>query len=119
PALPSREAGALQQLLGPLTLNNNVEALSVFDRSGQEILTLVHEQVISSGTDFSHFDLVAKVITGQSDVLGDKFSGLIKTAHGSYLFTSAPVRDESGQIVGGLMVGTRLETFLAELKSEA
>jgi signal transduction histidine kinase len=119
PALQSRDAGALQRLLGPLTLNNNVEALSVFDRSGQEILTLVHEQVISSGTNFSHFDLVAKVITGQSDGLGDKFSGLIKTAHGSYLFTSAPIRDESGQIVGGLMVGTRLETFLAELKSEA
>lgn len=119
PALQNRDAVALQSLLGPLTLNNNVEALSIFDRAGQEIVTLVHEQAISSGADFSHFDLVAKVIHGQSDALGDKFSGLIKTAHGSYLFTSAPVRDESGHIVGGLMVGTRLETFLAELKSEA
>jgi len=119
PALHSRDAVTLQSLLGPLTLNNNVEALSIFDHAGREIVTLVHEQVISSGTDFSQFDLVAKVINGHSDALGDKFSGLIKTAHGSYLFTSAPVRDESGQLVGGLMVGTRLETFLAELKSEA
>lgn len=119
PALEHGDALTLQSLLGPLALNNNVEAFSAFDRSGHEIFTRVHEQVISRGTDFSQFDLVAKVIHGQSDELGDKFSGLIKTAHGAYLFTSAPVQDEAGHLVGGLMVGTRLETFLAELKSEA
>jgi len=121
PALQSGDAGALHRLLGPLALNNSLEALSLFDRSGHEIITLVlpGDQVISRGTDFSQLALVAKVIHGQSDELGDKFSGLVKTAHGSYLFTSAPVRDAAGQLVGGLMVGTRLETFLTELKSEA
>jgi len=122
-ALASRDVQTLQDLLSPLAQNNNVEIVTTVDLEGREIFTLAlgpdgRPRVISQGADFSQTDLVTKVRQGQSDHLGDKFVGLLTTASGAYLVTSAPVRDQA-RLVGVLMIGTRLETLLAELKSQA
>ena len=122
-ALASRDVQTLQDLLSPLAQNNNVEIVTTVDLEGREIFTLARgpdgsPRLVSQGADFSQLDLVTKVRQGQSDRQGDKFVGLLTAAGGAYLVTSAPVRDQS-RLVGVMMIGTRLETLLAELKSQS
>lgn len=123
-ALEDHDTSALQTLLWPLILNNGVEAVTAVDASGAELLTLARnvesgEYSVSAGGDFSQVALASKVLSGQVDATGDKFAGLLRSELGPYLFTSAPVRAPDGQLVGALLIGTRLETLLAELKSQA
>jgi len=123
-AMEDRDGTALQTLLWPLVLNNDVEAVTAVDVAGRELMTLARnvqsgQYSISSGADFSQIDLAAKILSGQVDAEGDKFAGLLRTGLSPYLFTSAPVRASDGQLVGVLMIGTRLETLLADLKSQA
>lgn len=124
PALASRDADRLQTLLSPLALNSKVELVTAVDLAGQEVLTLAFvpssaQYVRSQGQDFAAFLPVQNVLNGVVDEKGDKFVGLLESAQGLALFTSAPVVDSSGDLVGVLLVGTHLPTLLAEAKSEA
>jgi signal transduction histidine kinase len=123
-AMVNRDSAALRELLLPLALNNHIEVFTAIDPQGREILTLAREPesnqyASSEGVDFSGYDLVANILREQQDEIGDKFIGLLSTARGPYLFTSAPVRDASGQLVGALMIGTPLNTILGDLKTQA
>ena len=123
PALAQRDADALQKLLLPLALNNSSEVITVIDLNGREVLTLAYDpqtkQYLSStGADFSVVDLATNVLQGKTDVTGDKFAGLLSTPQGPYLFTSAPVRDTNNAVVGAILIGTRLSTLLADLKTQ-
>jgi signal transduction histidine kinase len=124
PALARQDAAQLQALLMPLAFNSRLEAITAIDLAGQEVLTLAYDPqtqqyIASQGTDFSRFDLVTTTLEGKTDATGDKFAGLLSTAQGPYLFTSAPVRDANNQIVGSLLIGTRLSTLLSDLKTQA
>ena len=123
-ALAQRNATDLQNRLLPLVLNSHIEAVTAVDAGGQELLTLAYDPAIkqyvsSSGTDFSKVELVTTALRGQADAVGDKFAGLLTTAQGSYLFTSAPVRDANEQIVGALLIGTRLSTLVSDLQTQS
>jgi signal transduction histidine kinase len=123
-AIVDRDADRLQEMLWPIALNNQIEAISVLDLLGQEIMTLAFEPetsqyLVSSGYDFSGFAMVVKGLAGAIDDLGDKYADLMVTSFGPYLFTNAPVRDDTGKIIGLLLVGTRLESLLGDLKSQS
>jgi signal transduction histidine kinase len=122
-ALAKGDVTALQGRMIPLAFNYKVEAITAINLQGQALLTLVRDPATgqyaaSPGGDFSQYPLVTRVLQGQTDPQGDKFVGLLDTPQGLYLFTSAPVRDLSGQLVGVMLVGTRLETLLRELKEQ-
>lgn len=123
-AIAGGEVDKARDLLWPLVLNNRIEALAIIDRDGKEMLTLVldpqtNEYLSSRGKDFSGIPLVRNILQRQSDNLGDKYADLLSTTLGPLLFTSAPVRDSGDQLVGVLLVGSRLETLLAGLKTQA
>ncbi len=123
-ALARRDADAARDLLWPLVLNNKVEALSIVDLEGKELITLMkdpgsNEYFTSREANFSSYALVRSVIEGKADPTGDKFCELLPTAFGPYLFSSAPVRDSNGQLVGILMVGSRLQSLLTSIKAQA
>ncbi|MGH2621593.1 MAG: sensor histidine kinase [Anaerolineales bacterium] len=123
-ALVARDAQALKDLLFPLALNNDIQAITVIDLNGTEVITLAKhpvsgEYITSEAGDFSQFSIVAEILANQQDGLGDKYAGLLVTSFGPYLFTSAPVRDSGGQLLGVLLAGTRLESLLAEVKSQS
>lgn len=123
-ALAQGNTAELQNRLLPLVLNSHTEAVTGLDQNGQEVLTLaydpqIQQYVTSRGTDFSNVELAANAIGGRTDAAGDKFAGLLSTVQGPYLFTSAPVRDANEQIVGALLIGSRLQTLLADLKAQA
>jgi signal transduction histidine kinase len=123
PALAQRDAATLQNLLLPLALNNHSEVITTIDREGREVLTLAYDPktkqyLSSSDADFSKVDLVKAILQGETDATGDKYAGLLATPQGPYLFTSAPVRTASDEIVGVMLIGTRLSTLLADLKAQ-
>jgi signal transduction histidine kinase len=123
PALSSEDEAALQEALFPLVLNNGLQSLSAASRDGLELLSLVQDPatgdyLISRGADLSDLDVLARPLRGEKDELGDKFAALVSTIYGPFLFTAGPVRDDSGKILGALMVGTRLESLAAEIKSQ-
>jgi signal transduction histidine kinase len=119
-----KDSEGLRDVLWPLALNNNIEAVTVVDLEGKEMLTLAEDvssgqYIVSQGGDFSELSIVTRIIDGQVDEFGDKFADILRTTYGPYLFTSAPVRSASGELVGLIMVGTRLETLLDDLKAQA
>ncbi len=123
-ALAQQDASALQARLMALAQNSKVEAVVAVNLQGQAVLTLVRDATTGSysaaeGGDFSHYPLVTDVLNGRVDAVGDKFTGLVDTALGRLLFTSAPVRDSTGKLAGVLMTGTRLTTLVNELKQQA
>lgn len=123
-ALAERNAEELEALLLPLAMNSRTEAVAVVDTNGTEVLTLGRdpgsgEYLRTEGTDFSSEPLVTNVLNGQSDMLGDKFVGLLETNFGPALFTSSAVSDSQGELSGAILVGTRLESLLFNTKPQA
>ncbi len=123
PALSAEDEAALQQALFPLVLNNDVHSLSVVSSQGRELLSLVQDPatadyLISRGADLSLLELLARPLRGEEDPLGDKFAGLASTIYGPYLLTAGPVRGDAGEILGALMIGTRLDSLAADVKSQ-
>jgi signal transduction histidine kinase len=123
-AFSTRDAESLQEILWPLMLNNEVEAVTAVDLQGRELITLSlnsdqDQYSVFKGTDFSEVGIVKRILVEETDELGDKYVGWIETQFGPYFYTSAPVRDESSELVGVLLVGTQVDTFLAELKTQS
>jgi signal transduction histidine kinase len=123
-AVMDKDPDRLQELLWPLAYNNQMDAVTVIDTDSKAVLTMAvdpnsGQYLTSQGDDFSGFRFVTKTLEGQVDELGDKYADILRTTYGAYLFTSAPVRSATGEIIGVLLLGTRLETLLAELKNEA
>jgi two-component system NtrC family sensor kinase len=122
-AFNNREAATLQNTLAPLAAQSGVQVVAAVGLEGQDLLTLyrqpeTNDYAVSAGTDYSGLGLVRSALTGQSDNLGDKYAEIANFPSGAYLLTSAPVRDPSGRLVGVLLVGTRLDALLSNLKAQ-
>jgi two-component system NtrC family sensor kinase len=124
-AVARKDPGVLEGLLLNLMANNRIEALTVIDSSGAEILTLGENPATgqfvrsSAEKDFSDNELVDKALSGAGDEQGDKYVGILATGYGPALFTAAPVYNDHGDVIGAVLVGVRLETLLAEIKTQA
>jgi signal transduction histidine kinase len=123
-ALENSDSVVLQGLLTPEVLNDRIEAVTLVNREGTEVLSLIlnaDEQSVStsSGVDLSKEVLVQNVLAGRQDAQGDKFAGVRTLGGGSYLFASSPVVDEAGNLVGAILIGSRLDHLLATLRDQA
>jgi signal transduction histidine kinase len=123
-AVQSDDIDSLRDLLFPVVVNGDVELMTVVDAAGTEILSLVknpttNDYVESSGGSLSDFDLVQFPLTGYVDEIGDKFSSLEETIYGTYLLTSAPIKLTSIETVGAIIIGTRVDSLVAEIKTRA
>jgi signal transduction histidine kinase len=124
-AVAGRDAQALQDLLWPIVLNNNIDVMSIVGIDGVEVISLARDpqtgQYVGSQRmmDFSSVSLVNNVLAGRADDRGDKFAGFLQTTYGAYLFTSAPIESEGGEILGAILTGTRLDSLLADLKTQS
>ncbi len=123
-AVQADDEAALDTLLGPLVLNDRIEVLTVVDQRGVEEKTFIlnpdnRSYETSRNVDLAQEPLVAQVLSSQADELGDKFAGVRLLGSGAYLFTSAPVRNAAGELVGALLMGTRLDSLLRELGTQS
>jgi signal transduction histidine kinase len=122
-AVANRDAQALQTLLAPLAIEADTQVVAALDPNGLDLVTLFQqpgtgELAASSGADYSQIEPVQRVLAGRTDNLGDKYSGLAAFPSGAYVLTTAPVRASGGGIAGALLIGTRLDYLLAQLKAQ-
>jgi signal transduction histidine kinase len=123
PALAGGDTDQLQAILFPLVLNNRVQSLTVASAQGTELISLIQdpassEYLVSRGADLSQVELLAGPLAGVEDELGDKYAGLLTTIYGPHLFTAGPVRGGAGEVLGALMIGTRLDSLAADIKAQ-
>ena len=124
-AIQRGDTQTLTNLLLPLALNGGTEAVVVLNDEGRQVFGIVRSTTEApfistpARADFSSYDFVQNVLAGSSDEAGDKFVGLVETAEGTYLFTSGPVQDQTGNVIGGLLVGTSVETLARDVKTQA
>jgi signal transduction histidine kinase len=123
-AVESGDLESLRDLLFPVVVNGDIELMTVVDASGIEIISLVknpttNEYVESNGGSLRDYELVQNPLTGYVDEIGDKFTTLEETIYGPYLLTSAPVKLTSIETAGVIIVGTRMDSLVAEIKARA
>jgi signal transduction histidine kinase len=122
-AVSAGDVTALESLLTVKMSNQKIEAVTVFDRNGQVLLTLAENSqtgqfLFSQGFDFTYFEPVRRVLAREADDRGDKFTGVTDTSSGPMLFTVGPVVNGNGDLVGGMAVGTFLKTLVIDTRDQ-
>ncbi|MCB0034453.1 MAG: HAMP domain-containing protein, partial [Anaerolineales bacterium] len=122
-ALVERDIEELEEIIPPLALNNNVDLVSVLDQDGLEVFGWQRSPGSDVGlnttlNDFSTFQDVAFVLSGQTDNLGDKRVVLAELNGQLIVFTVGPV-EVNGEITGAVVVGDYLNDMVNELTSRA
>lgn len=118
-AVAAGDSQTLETLLTVKIKNQRIEAVVVFDKTGQVVMVLAanpqtDQLLYSKGFDFTFFEPVKRVLAGEDDKLGDKFTGVTDTVSGPMLFTVGPVKNASGDLVGGMAIGTYLKTLVVD-----
>lgn len=132
-ALAANNTAGLTQALDPyfrISVQRpgvRVDRLIAFDSAGRSLLDWERARDAASSTrvereprDISALWFVPRILGGQPDALGDKFAGLLDLSDSDtrYLFTVAPV-SKGDQVVGGLIIATRLDTLLQGLSASS
>ncbi|HEX5690497.1 MAG TPA: cache domain-containing protein, partial [Roseiflexaceae bacterium] len=133
-ALAAHQAAGLGLALDPYFRAGNqrpgvrADRLIAFDTTHTALIDWELTQELSGATmrveheprDLGSLWFVPQVLAGQQDQLGDKFAGLIELPGGDtrYLFTVAPIYDDT-HIVGGILIGARLDSILQTLSAES
>ncbi len=123
-AMAARDVEALETLLIPIMINNEVDFVAAVDPAGMEISTWDLDAsgetyIRTQGYDFSQEPLVANILDGTPDDIGDKYVGFLEPILGRVLATSAPVYDNQNNLTGVLITGTLVDRMIREIKTQA
>lgn len=122
-AVENGDADLLYELVSPHILNENIQILTIVNAEGYEVLSVEHltEDQFSrdAGTNLNAVDIVSKTLSGQNDTFGDKFTDILPGTQGPTLYTSAPIKDQSGNITGTMLIGTPLNLLLKDIRNQA
>jgi signal transduction histidine kinase len=134
-AVKAHDVAALRRLLEVQGYNANLDSVVVLDATGELVVRLdavrrTNPEVIdsfqySTGGNYANWPIVAPILAGSVDQIGDKYAGLVDSPSGPLLYSSAPTTQPGGQggpgvrTVGVLLVGTNVERLLARLKAES
>jgi putative nucleotidyltransferase with HDIG domain len=124
-AIEASNKDDLALLVEPLAANNKTELVEVLDARGQSILgirlkdpaSLRYEPLSETGGRAS-WSIVQSVLSRDTDAQGDKFAQIVQTADGYALYTAGPIYQQD-RLVGVVLVGSLLDSFLPVAKGEA
>ncbi len=124
-AIVAGDEATLRNIVRPIAANESVERVEVLDAEGQRVFA---EELVNAGMlDYADIDdadepatwpIVGRVLSGETDQSGDKFAQIVQTEGGFVFYTAGPVY-EADSIVGVVLIGTTLETFVADVKASA
>jgi len=123
-AIDARDGAQLGALIEGTAANDEVQYLQVLDASGQRLkaiqLTAPKTVVYSAMADADRpaawppvQQAIATAPTG-----GGKATAIVQTAGGPVLYTAGVV-ESGGRVIGVVLVGTSLQTLVAEMKAES
>lgn len=123
-ALLGGRAATLGGLVLPLAFNAQVEAIALVRADGVTLLSRYLEAgepsylALAPSVPYAELEFVQSVLAGQTDELGDKFSGMAHTEFGDYVFVAGPVKDALGDVVGAAMIGHSVQSLARQLREE-
>ncbi|HEU5099903.1 MAG TPA: ATP-binding protein [Roseiflexaceae bacterium] len=133
-ALAAHDTQGLQRALDPYFRISTqrsgvrVDRMLVFDTARASVLDWERPRdqadpsarVSHKTRDLGALWFVPRILAGQRDDQGDKYAGLLDLGDSNtrYLFTVAPVMRDN-QVVGGLLIATRLDTLLQDLNAQS
>ncbi len=125
-AVANGDRGALGAVVQPLIVNAKADEVEILGARGQQLLATrladprtVSYEPIRAGEDFSQWPIVQDVLNGRQDEMGDKWAQLGTVDGVPGVYSAGPIRDTAGQLVGVVIAGTPLGTFLPTAKSDA
>jgi len=117
----ARDTASLNALIRPLVVNAHAPLVHVLDNSGTLIygLRLTPEgNMRDEAADFAAWTPVRRVLAGESDDLGDKFSGVMDGPGGPTLYVAGPLV-LNNQRVGVVLVGFPLSALLPQMIADS
>lgn len=124
-AVEDRDANQLEQWLRPIATNAHLDDMIVFDRSGKGILQLTRvegvklDYTVTPPSDVDGWDGVHDVLAQNVDAVGDKYVDIRQSESGALFYITAPVKDEEGNVVGGISVGMRMERLVEAISQQS
>ncbi len=124
-AAATGDAATLSAVIEPLLANAGVERAEVIATDGRR----VYGAQIADWTTFTYapiddtdspgtWPIAQRVLSGETDPLGDKFTDVVYTSsYGYVLYTAGPIY-RNGKLAGAVLVGTSLPSFVAAAKAE-
>jgi class 3 adenylate cyclase len=120
-ALTNRETASLNMLVSPLAVNAHVPLVRVLDASGALVYGLSLTPQGKAGDESANFAAwtpVRRVLAGESDNLGDKFSGVLDGLAGPVLYVAGPL-SLNNKLVGVVLVGYPLGPLLPQMVTDS
>jgi hypothetical protein len=118
-AVAEQDSASLNTLVRPLAAN--IPLVQILDSSGALVYKLhsaPEGSVPDEDASFTAWRLASRVLAGESDTLGDKFSGVIEGATAPSLYVAGPLILDN-QRVGVVMVSYPLDTLVHQALSDS
>jgi len=122
-----KDADKLRETILGIVVNNQEEIVDILDMDGNLILSMRHKsggnieeyEYLQGGLAvYQNWPFVNRVLNGQVDEQGNKFSGYVETEWGNYFYVTGPVFDKQRTQVGVILVGKNLDTLTQEIRSK-
>lgn len=120
-AAVAHDADGLNAIIRPLAVNAHTPLVYVLDASGELIYGLrltPTPTVRNQAINFASWPAVRRVLGGESDALGDKFSGVQNGPDGAALYLAGPLL-LNGERVGVVLVGFPLGALLPQMIADS
>lgn len=123
-AVADGDRSKLELLVLPQAANATAEGTEVFDRFGNSVFGVWMagdqnaRQSLSTGVAPKEWTAVWLVLAGKTDSRGDKWAQFATSTNGPVLLTAGPVISEEGELVGAVVVTTRIGTILRDTKRD-
>lgn len=126
-AIQADDPESLRELAFGIIVNHQQDAVEFLDSQGNRLLSIYHQddgnvedyEFTTGGKNiFLDQAFVQYALQQEQDTRGDKFAGYVPTERGDYFFISGPVYNQEDQLVGVVLVGTRLSTLVKNLREE-
>jgi len=123
-ALQAGDVQEMNRLAYYLAISQGEEIIEYLDTDGNLVFrypqvgeneTQRYEVAEEHGVDYRNLNFVQKVLAGEVDEQGDKFSGLASSPDGDILYVAGPMYTSSGELAGVALVGKTLPTLVKEL----
>ena len=123
-AIQDNNTGDLDLWLRPVAANARVDDLIIFDDTGQGILQLSRiEESVQYDTptppNIKDWPGIQGVLQAQTDEFGDKYIDIVSVPPDSLVYISAPIKDDEGQVVGGISLGIRISRMAREISTQS
>ena len=121
-AVQARDPVKVRELIRGYTENTSADSVWVVDPQGTVLVGL--DRMPSGDYDetrnmpFGEFEPLQRVLRGERDEFGNKFSAVQIRSGEPYIVTAGPLED-GGELLGAIVVGTKLETALSAIDRQA